>query len=73
MLTLGGGGGLACSRTETLSIYNWGDYLAPTILEGFAASESKRATTRVLQDFFLSEGEMDAKLANQIVKSLLAG
>ena len=50
---------LGCGRSRTLSVYNWGDYLAPAVLERFADLEPR---TRVVQDFYLSEAEMDAKL-----------
>jgi spermidine/putrescine transport system substrate-binding protein len=48
-----------CGRSRTLTIYNWGDYLAPAVIERFAAIEPR---VRVVQDFYLSEAEMDAKL-----------
>jgi spermidine/putrescine transport system substrate-binding protein len=49
----------SCGRSRTLTIYNWGDYLAPEVIERFAAVEPR---VRVVQDFYLSEAEMDAKL-----------
>lgn len=48
-----------CGRSRVLTIYNWGDYLAPAVLERFAAIEPR---VRVVQDFYLSEAELDAKL-----------
>ncbi len=51
--------GLGCGRSRTLAIYNWGDYLAPAVLERFAAAEPR---VRVVQDFYLAEAEMAAKL-----------
>ncbi|PRQ09576.1 polyamine ABC transporter substrate-binding protein [Enhygromyxa salina] len=52
--------GLAsCSRSRGLSVYNWGDYLAAEVIERFVKAH---AGTRVTQDFYLSEAEMDAKL-----------
>ena len=56
----GGFGGLGCGKEPRhLTVYNWGDYLAPEVLERFAAREGGAAVT---QDFFLSEGELFAKL-----------
>jgi spermidine/putrescine transport system substrate-binding protein len=52
---LGGLGLGGCQRARTLSLYNWGDYLAPAVLERFSAA-------RVVQDFYLAEAEMAAKL-----------
>lgn len=42
-----------------LTFYNWGDYLAPEVAERFAAREDGALVT---QDFYLSEGELYAKL-----------
>ena len=42
-----------------LTFYNWGDYLAPEVAERFAAREDGAMVT---QDFYLSEGELYAKL-----------
>jgi spermidine/putrescine-binding protein len=58
-LALGLGSALGCSRTRGLSVYNWGDYLAAAVIERFVANHDR---TRVTQDFYLSEAEMDAKL-----------
>lgn len=44
---------------RSLTIYNWGDYLAPEVIERFAA---RKGGASVSQDFFLSEGELFAKL-----------
>jgi spermidine/putrescine transport system substrate-binding protein len=56
----GGFGGLGCGKEPRhLTVYNWGDYLAPEVLERFAAREGGASVT---QDFFLSEGELFAKL-----------
>jgi len=53
-------GGLGCGKAQAqLTVYNWGDYLAPEVLERFAAREGGASVT---QDFFLSEGELFAKL-----------
>lgn len=60
---LGGFTGLAgvgCGReVQQLTVYNWGDYLAPEVVERFAARPGGASVT---QDFFLSEGELFAKL-----------
>jgi spermidine/putrescine transport system substrate-binding protein len=50
---------LGCRRGRTLSFYNWGDYLAPELIDRFAARESG---VELVQDFYLSEAEMEAKL-----------
>jgi len=51
--------GLGCGKRRSLHIYNWGDYLAPELIERFT---SAHARVRVGQDFYLSEAEMAAKL-----------
>ncbi len=55
--------GLAAVRcgapSRRLTLYNWGDYLAPEVIERFAARPGGAAVT---QDFYLSEGELFAKL-----------
>jgi spermidine/putrescine transport system substrate-binding protein len=53
------GGALGCSRTRSLDVYNWGDYLAAEVTQRFVATLTRVAVT---QDFYLSEAEMDAKL-----------
>ncbi|NJK33103.1 MAG: spermidine/putrescine ABC transporter substrate-binding protein, partial [Deltaproteobacteria bacterium] len=48
---------------RTLAVYNWGDYLAPELIERF--TEHMRAQGQALelvQDFFLAEAELQAKL-----------
>lgn len=50
---------VGCRRGRTLSLYNWGDYLAPDLIERFAAREQR---AEVVQDFYLAEAEMAAKL-----------
>ncbi|WP_052555250.1 polyamine ABC transporter substrate-binding protein [Enhygromyxa salina] len=50
---------VGCSRTRGLSLYNWGDYLAPEVIERFVQAHPRTSLT---QDFYLSEAEMDAKL-----------
>lgn len=49
---------LGCSRRR-LSLYNWGDYLAPEVARMF---EARLRSVRVGEDFFLSEAEMVSKL-----------
>lgn len=49
---------LACRRGRPLSLYNWGDYLAPELIDRFVAREG----TELVQDFYLAEAEMAAKL-----------
>lgn len=44
---------------RNLTVYNWGDYLAPEVLERFAA---RAGAATVTQDFYLSEAELFAKL-----------
>lgn len=60
--------GLGCRRGRTLSVYNWGDYLAPEVVERFAAVQPG---ARVVQDFYLSEAEMAAKLRAQAAYDLV--
>lgn len=49
---------LGCSRRR-LSLYNWGDYLAPEVARRF---EKRVGNVRIGEDFFLSEAEMVSKL-----------
>ncbi len=53
-----------CHQGALFAIYNWGDYLAPGLLERFAEREVKagHARIRTAQDFFLSELELLSKL-----------
>ena len=52
--------GVRCKgQGQTLTLYNWGDYLAPEVVERFAA---RAGGASVGQDFYLSEGELFAKL-----------
>ena len=59
---------LACSRRHRLSFYNWGDYLAEPIPGHFAdwildkPAYAKLAPVDLVQDFYLSEAELGAKL-----------
>lgn len=51
---------VACGAAKrTLVVYNWGDYLAPEVVERFA---SRDGGAQVMQDFYLSEAELFAKL-----------
>lgn len=47
-----------CRRRRTLTVYNWGDYLAASVVERFEREHG----VGVVQDFFASEGQMEAKL-----------
>jgi spermidine/putrescine transport system substrate-binding protein len=50
-----------CKKSKkSLSLYNWGSYLAAEVLRRFEASIEGGA--RLVEDFFLSEAEMVAKL-----------
>ena len=53
-----------CGGGELLAIYNWGDYLAPGLLERFAERERQAGfgAVRPVQDFFLAELELLSKL-----------
>ncbi|MFY0533857.1 ABC transporter substrate-binding protein [Nannocystis pusilla] len=51
----------ACSGGgASLALYNWGDYLAPEVVERFTAATGFRIT----QDYYLAEAELVAKLAS---------
>lgn len=51
----------ACSGGgASLALYNWGDYLAPEVLERFTAATGFRTT----QDDYLAEAELVAKLTS---------
>lgn len=56
--------GAGCQQGELFAVYNWGDYLAPGLLERFAEREVKAGHPRLrtVQDFFLSELELLTKL-----------
>ena len=52
--------GVRCKgQARSLTLYNWGDYLAPEVVERFAG---RAGGASVGQDFYLSEGELFAKL-----------
>ena len=55
--------GLAATRcsppARRLTFFNWGDYLAPEVVARFAA---RKDGAEVMQDFYLSEAELFAKL-----------
>jgi spermidine/putrescine transport system substrate-binding protein len=49
-----------------LSLYNWGDYLARSVIDGFALRERDAGRELdITEDFYLSEAEMAAKLRAQ--------
>ncbi len=52
------GWGAGCRRDRRLSFYNWGDYIAPEVLQAFEA----RTGVKVVEDLFLAEAEVVAKL-----------
>lgn len=58
------GGMAGCGRGRArLSLYNWGDYLSRTVIDGFARRERDAGReVDVTEDFYLSEAEMAAKL-----------
>jgi spermidine/putrescine transport system substrate-binding protein len=49
---------VGCRSERKLSLYNWGDYIAPEILQAFEA----RTGAKVVEDLFLAEAEVVAKL-----------
>lgn len=54
-----------CGGTSkpTLSLYNWGDYIARSVLDAFVAREvAAGRALEIVEDVFLSEAEMVAKL-----------
>jgi spermidine/putrescine transport system substrate-binding protein len=54
---------LGCRRGRTLALYNWGDYLAPELIDGFTARMRDAGTPiELVQDFFLAEAELVSKL-----------
>lgn len=54
--------GCGHSRAK-LSLYNWGDYLARSVIDGFVQREQQAGhPVDVTEDFYLSEAEMAAKL-----------
>lgn len=59
MIAGAGVGALGCRRGRSLALYNWGDYLAPEVVERFLESQAGATLT---QDFYLSEAELGAKL-----------
>lgn len=55
---------LGCRRGRKLAIYNWGDYLAPELIDRFTQQQRDAGTSvELVQDFFLAEAELVAKLA----------
>lgn len=54
---------LGCRSGRKLAIYNWGDYLAPELIERFTVQMREAGTpVELVQDFFLAEAELVAKL-----------
>jgi spermidine/putrescine transport system substrate-binding protein len=55
---------LGCrSGGKKLALYNWGDYLAPELIERFTTRMREAGTpVELVQDFFLAEAELVAKL-----------
>lgn len=49
---------LGCRSERKLSLYNWGDYVAPEVLREFEA----RTGAKVVEDSFLAEAEVVGKL-----------
>ncbi|HFE47005.1 MAG TPA: spermidine/putrescine ABC transporter substrate-binding protein [Nannocystis exedens] len=64
LAALSSGAVTGCQRGQLFAFYNWGDYLAPGLLERFAEREAKagHAAVRPVQDYFLSELELLNKL-----------
>lgn len=53
----------SCGSRARLSLYNWGDYVAKSVLDGFAAREKAAGhEVEIIEDVYLSEAEMVAKL-----------
>lgn len=50
--------GMGCRKDRRLTLYNWGDYVAPQVLQAFEA----RTGAKVVEDLFLAEAEVMAKL-----------
>jgi spermidine/putrescine transport system substrate-binding protein len=54
---------LGCRSGRKLALYNWGDYLAPELIERFTTRMREAGTpVELVQDFFLAEAELVAKL-----------
>ncbi|MBC8071925.1 MAG: spermidine/putrescine ABC transporter substrate-binding protein [Deltaproteobacteria bacterium] len=53
-----------CAKPRAkLALYNWGDYLARSVIDGFALREQGAGRPLdITEDFYLSEAEMAAKL-----------
>jgi spermidine/putrescine transport system substrate-binding protein len=53
----------SCGTRSRLSLYNWGDYVARTVLDGFVVREREAGRSlEITEDVYLSEAEMVAKL-----------
>jgi spermidine/putrescine transport system substrate-binding protein len=54
---------LGCRSSRKLALYNWGDYLAPELIDQFTKRMHDSGTpAELVQDFFLAEAELVAKL-----------
>lgn len=55
---------VGCGRGPTFALYNWGDYLAPGLLDRFAEQEraAGHGDLRPVQDYFLTDLELLTKL-----------
>jgi spermidine/putrescine transport system substrate-binding protein len=54
---------LGCRSGRKLALYNWGDYLAPELIDRFTKRMREAGTpVELVQDFFLAEAELVAKL-----------
>lgn len=55
---------LGCRSGHKLALYNWGDYLAPELIDRFTKQMREAGTpVELVQDFFLAEAELVSKLA----------
>jgi spermidine/putrescine transport system substrate-binding protein len=54
---------LSCRSGRKLALYNWGDYLAPELIDRFTQRMREAGTPiELVQDYFLAEAELVAKL-----------
>jgi putrescine transport system substrate-binding protein len=58
LLTLAGLVGPSSGQTRTLNVYNWSDYVEPTVIEAF----SKETGIKVKYDTFDSNDTLETKL-----------
>jgi spermidine/putrescine transport system substrate-binding protein len=55
---------VGCRGGRKLALYNWGDYLAPELIDRFTEQMREAGTpVELVQDFFLAEAELVAKLS----------